>query len=44
MLSLAELALSSGGGTSMWADWVLTIFVLVIAIGFGIWGYTQTRR
>jgi hypothetical protein len=26
------------------AQWILTVFLLVIAIGFGIYGYNQFRK
>jgi len=41
MLSLAKQALASGEGRSMWADWVLTIFLVVVAGGFGIDGFSR---
>jgi len=29
---------------SLTAQWILTVFLLVVAIGFGIYGYSQYRN
>jgi len=31
-------------GEALAAQWILTVFLLVIAIGFGIYGYNQFRN